>query len=226
MLSERSCCASTGSVEPRRKRCADAAKHPRQTPAAALWTPRNRTAAAVLTGLPPGPALLPATPSGAPCWAATQTCPHPRAEIPRRCAAATTINAAAAASMEARTREQRRARKRAAYRAAARTCLDRCGGATRKDRGRPAPPVRGPPPRAERFAALCRPTASAPSALGWASPPHGPKGHSPLAALRAALGRATAARFANRSHLRARRCRVTARGLQPLTRRAAARTCS
>jgi hypothetical protein len=100
MLSERSCCASTGSVEPRRKRRADAAKHPRQTPAAAPWTPRNRTAAAVLTGLPPGPALLPATPSGAPCWAAAQACPHPRAEIPRRCAAATATNAAAAASME------------------------------------------------------------------------------------------------------------------------------
>ena len=74
MLSERSCCASTGSVEPRRKRRADAATHPRQTPAAAPWTPRNRTAAAVLTGLPPGPALLPAPPSGAPCWAAAQTC--------------------------------------------------------------------------------------------------------------------------------------------------------
>ena len=83
-----------------RKRRADAAKHPRHTPAAALWTPRNRTAAAVLTGLPPGPALLPATPSGAPCRAAAQTCPHPRAEIPRRCAAATATNAAAAASME------------------------------------------------------------------------------------------------------------------------------
>ena len=54
----------------------------------------------MLTGLPPGPALLPATPSGAPCWAAAQTCPHPRAEIPRRCAAATATNAAAAASME------------------------------------------------------------------------------------------------------------------------------
>ena len=100
MLSERSYCASTGSVEPRRKRRADAAKHPRQTPAAAPWTPRNRTAAAVLTGLPPGPALLPATPGGAPCWAAAQTCPHPRAEIPRRCAAATTDEQPPAESME------------------------------------------------------------------------------------------------------------------------------
>jgi hypothetical protein len=104
MLSERSCCASTGSVEPRRKRRADTAKHPRHTPAAAPWTPRNRTAAAVPTGLPPRPALLPATPSGAPCWAAAQTCPHPRAEIPRRCAAATTANSEPHASMVHRSR--------------------------------------------------------------------------------------------------------------------------
>ncbi len=50
--------------------------------------PRIRTAAAVLTGLPPRPALLPATPGGAPCWAAAQTCPASRASIPRRCAVA------------------------------------------------------------------------------------------------------------------------------------------
>ena len=102
MLSERSCCANTGSAEPRRKRRDTATKHPRHTPAASLWTPRNRTAAAVLTGLPPGPALLPATPTGAPCWAAAQTCPHPRRKIPRRCAAATTGNSEHPESMDSR----------------------------------------------------------------------------------------------------------------------------
>ena len=102
MLSEHSCCANTGSAEPRRKRRDTATKHPRHTPAAPLWTPRNRTAAAVLTGLPPGPALLPATPTGAPCWAAAQTCPHSRRKIPRRCAAATTANSEQPESMDSR----------------------------------------------------------------------------------------------------------------------------
>ena len=54
----------------------------------------------MLTGLPPGPARYAATPCGAPCWAAAQTCPHPRAEMPSRCAAAIVTNAAPAASME------------------------------------------------------------------------------------------------------------------------------
>jgi len=139
LLSEHSCSPKAGSVEPRRKRRADAAKHPRHTPAAALWTPRNRTAAAVLTGLPPGPALLPATPSGAPCWAAAQTCPHPRAEIPRRCAAATTANSEPHASMKKPTRTG--ARRRGAPQTRRSSRLLSCGitGARR----RRAPGARG-----------------------------------------------------------------------------------
>ena len=60
----------------------------------------NRTAAAVLTGLPPGPTSDRARSTPAPCWAAAQTCPHPRAEIPNRCAAATAANSEPHASME------------------------------------------------------------------------------------------------------------------------------
>ena len=102
MLSEHSCSYKAGSAKPRRKSRDTAQQHPSHTPAASLWTPRNRTAAAVLTGLPPGPALLPATPTGAPCWAAAQTCPHPRRKIPRRCAAATTGNSEHPESMDSR----------------------------------------------------------------------------------------------------------------------------
>ena len=248
MLSEHSCSASTGSVEPRRKSRDTAKKHPRHTPAAALWTPRNRTAAAVLTGLPPGPALLPATPSGAPCWAAAQTCPHPRAEIPRRCAAATATNAAAAASMEEPALTG--ARRRGAPQTRRSSRLQRGLRSGRATRGRLwnascaafASPLAPAPYRAGHIrsgalrrlgTARRRPASHLRVQRRAAHTLHRLPFTSSLEARRRASsaasgswGRATAARFAHRSHLRARRCRVTARGLQPLTRRAAARTCS
>jgi len=65
-----------GSVAAQTPQCALRAflLHQRHTPAAPRWTPRIRTAAAVLTGLPPGPASPAATACAAPYRAAARTC--------------------------------------------------------------------------------------------------------------------------------------------------------